>query len=219
MIARPVLVFLIVLNLGAALWWALHTARAPAPARADALPPLEIAKDVGNPAAVVPDNVAVTSQTTAAGLADARCVLLGAYGEARDVQRALTALRGIGLQADAVTRLNSPRGFNVLIPPLSSPEAAADVQAKLRAAGFQDQFLIRQGAQSNGIALGRFGTEAAARALLARLKAAGFQAQLSPVGASTTELWIRALHGSEQDETALRKLASAPQAKSIACDQ
>ena len=218
MIARPVLIFLIVLNLGAALWWSLHTSRAPARSRMDALPPLEIARDVGNAPAVAPDRASVTPPKAAVA-ADAHCVLLGAYGEARDVQQALAVLRGVGVQADAITRLNSPRGFNVLIPPLSSPEAAAIVQVKLRDAGFQDQFLIRQGAQSNGIALGRFGTETAARALLTRLKAAGFQAQLSPVGASTTELWIHAVHGSEHDESALRSLASARQVKTIACDQ
>ena len=214
MILRPLLVFLIVLNLGAAAWWCFHRPAAPPVERADNLPALQIAKDLG-----ATSRPMASAGAAPAAVAARTCVFLGAFAAATEVQGALATLREIGVQANAVTRLRSPRGFNVLIPPLATPEAAAAEQNRLKDAGFTDQFLIREGAQANGIALGRFGTETAARSLLARLREAGFQAELSPVGAATSELWIQATATGAQDANALRRLSGAAQVKTGPCDE
>ena len=219
MTARPVFIFLLVLNLGAATWWLLHTPRAPRTEAAANLPPLAIVRDVNAEAPTANNKAALALNTPPKARAPgATCVALGAYSEAKDVQRGLAALRQAGVEASAVTRVHSPRGFNVLIPPLPSEEAATAMQARLVAAGFTDQFLFREGTQANGIALGRFSTEAAAQTQLARLKAADFPAQVSPVGPSTSELWIQAVQSPAQTVETLRGLAQAQQAKTVPCD-
>lgn len=207
---RPVFVFLLILNLGVLVWWAWPARPAPTVTPVRQIPALEIVRTGATAKAPVAARAAPDGTA-------ARCVHLGVFTDASVAQKALDTLRATGAQADAIRRSRSPRGFNVQIPPLPSTQAATDLQAKLVTAGFTDQFLIREGAQANGIALGRFSTESAARTLQRKLAAAGFAADILPAGPVTSELWLQVAPSNGATPQTLRALAGARQARVEDC--
>ena len=65
------------------------------------------------------------------------------------------------------------RGWRVYLPPLATAEEATATAGRISAAGFRDYFIVREGAEANSVALGRFGSETAARRHADALNAAG----------------------------------------------
>jgi hypothetical protein len=88
--------------------------------------------------------------------------------------------------------VGKPTGWRVYMPPLASTDAARAMSDRLVAAGLDDLFIMPSGPDKDGIALGRFGNEAAARRRLAQVEAAGFTAQVAPLGEVRVEGWLDA---------------------------
>ena len=205
MIARMLLVLLLVLNLGAAAWWALHRpAPAPAAAPLDAsVPTLELMRTqditpIANTAASIsepatPDIAPAISEPVApvaAPLATV-CASFGPFADEAAVQTARGRLAGPGVQANVRSIGNAnARGYNVYLPPLANRDAAVAMVERLRAAGFNDLLLRNDGEAANSIALGRFGAEANARSHQAALQAKGFAAQVAPIGGGVASYWL-----------------------------
>jgi hypothetical protein len=204
MLARALIVLLLVLNLGVAAWWALRPAPAawsPAPhpagvARlqlaserdARAVTP-RVAASVGETAAPVDAAAAEPPATDQAAPQAAACFRIGPFADTA----AATTLQG-RLPPEAVAvqlRSEAPRtgNWSVSMPPQADRAAAQALAQRLDAAGFKDYYIIASGTAANGIALGRFGGEEAARRHQAALQAAGFAAQVQPPGGATTA-WI-----------------------------
>ena len=172
MLRRAAIVIVVMLNLGAAGWWWLQPVvpASPAVVAADA-PTLHL---VGETARVVPASATTTPTAPVAPPATPAvaaatpppvqmCLRFGpfAHPAARDAARARL------LQADVSAQTHdSPakdvRGWKVFLPAQASRDAALALADKIKASGLTDLFVMTQGDAVNSIALGRFGSEAAA---------------------------------------------------------
>ena len=85
---------------------------------------------------------------------------------------------------------------------------------RIKAAGISDWYLLNEGADANGIALGRYGSEESARRREAELRAKGIAAQAEPLGDTTAQSWLEARLPANANRTALAAIAPA---KNVDC--
>src|SRR4249919_105663 len=196
MLVRALIVLLAMLNLGAAAWWiARDPLPPPAPvqlppgvarlqlvdegARTPAPPP---APSAGIAAAPSPSTTAVASDVAAPA---PQCFSFGPFASKGAGSAAAAKLaplvQHVATREQAAAA--SGHGWRVYLPPLPSAEQAQAVAQRIAAAGFNDFFIVREGAEANSIALGRYGGEAAARKRAEALSAAGIAAQVEALGA------------------------------------
>lgn len=179
MLLRALLVMLGVLNAGVATWWLFRAPpRVPEPlALPAAVPMLQL---VGGPttAAATPSPV------------PAACFRYGPFRNPAAFAAARTALaREVLWTATGRAFDTPPRGWRVVLPQGSREQATATAQ-RIGAAGFADYLVLpATGADANAIALGRYGSESAARERAGALAAAGFPALAEPVGGREV-LWL-----------------------------
>lgn len=223
MFVRALIVLLVVLNLGVAAWWALQSEPAPLPPASQ--PPgiarLQLLRELPPSAArsaTAPGSprAAVDAST---GAAEVLCFTFGPFADDATLQAAVTRVQP--QVADLRTRVATAtpaRGYNVVLPPLASRELAQAAAARLVAAGFSDQMVINQGPDTNGIALGRYGSQQAAASHQAALQAAGFAAQLRPIGGGTAARWLDVQVDEGFDIAAARRASGASQQQSIGCE-
>jgi cell division septation protein DedD len=237
MTMRAFLVLLVVLNLGAAAWWLLHT---DAPATETAEPPSGVARlslvsehpelrPAPAPAAV--DDAVAPSAAEPAVAADVpppppppsndTCLRLGPFADAAAAGQAQTALRG-GATRLAIREQAQPagrdRGWRVYLPPAADRSAADAAAGRLRAAGFTDLLVVGNGTEANSIALGRFSTEDRARQHAAALRAAGFEAKAEALGETRSAFWVELAVAGPADAGALRRRVGAAQARPMDCE-
>jgi cell division septation protein DedD len=217
MTLRASLVLLVVLNLGVALWWGLRSDAPPAPveeapsgiARLQLLserPDSRPATSAASAVAASPD--ATPATTPAAAATPERCFSAGPFADtaAMDAARAALAPMASRLRSREI-RENGGRGWRVYLP-AAADRATADASAqRLRAAGFTDLVVVGDGAEANSVALGRFSTEARARAHAAALNAAGFAARAEALGESRSRYWLDLVAGPGFDQTQARRAA------------
>ena len=232
MVTRALLILLLVLNVGVATWWAMRTSPSP-PTAAEPPPGVAWLQLVGEPsgavaamapmapmatpaaAAVQPG--AVASPAAAVAIATApQCFSFGPFTDGQAVMAAQAGLQPL-TQRIVVReqRRDSGRGWRVLLPALPSAEQAGATAQRIAAAGFGDYFVVREGAEANSIALGRYGSETAARRHTDALVAAGFAARAEALGATQTWLDVSAAPGF--DAPAAQRLAAAPERRSVDC--
>ena len=178
MLLRAALVMLVMLNLGAALWWisgAQGAVAPPAAVTADA-PQLRLLHEAvpapvetTTPAQPMP---AAAEPSSGSGVAGARmdvpaapvCLRFGPFADAGASQAAGAALARVGVRTIArQTPARATRGWKVVTSPFASREAAVAMAERLRAAGVSDLYVMGEGPDANSIALGRYGSEDAAR--------------------------------------------------------
>lgn len=180
LLLRALLVLLLALNAGVAAWWALRAPPAPPP-------PVEMPREVPRLELVADDTrVAGPSREPA----PAACYRYGPFRVARGFEAARTAIaREVLWTATAREIAGAPRAWRVILPQASRDQAVATAE-RIGAAGFGD-FLVMPatGADANAIALGRYGSETAARERVQSLSAAGFAAVAEPVGGREV-LWL-----------------------------
>lgn len=238
MLLRALVVLLVILNFGVAVWWALRgdpgdanafadpgpstlqlvgEPSAPAPARAvDAVATQVVALEA--PEAAADAEAPLATETPAPPAGDARCVALGPFPDAASRDAALAQL--VSSVARIATREvgETPRGWRVWMAPLPDRATADATVARLLDAGFNDYYVIADGADANGIALGRFGSEAPARNRAEALRAAGFEAEAAPLGSTLTRYWIDAMAAGGVTADALRARAGATRVETRDCN-
>jgi hypothetical protein len=224
MMYRALLVFLIVINLGIAAWWAL---RAPPPQEIPielpaGVPRLQLLQEVPaskRPRAPSSASVATTSTTAPPSLANAtQCIAFGPYTNPAVLRRAHERLQPqVALARVREVPLKAPRAWRVFIAPFPTREAAQAVADRMIAAGLDDLLVMSTGPDRNGIALGRFGSEAAAQRRLAELQGKGFSAQVGPVGDVATQGWIDVAAAQGFDATRAAQDIAATQVKPVDC--
>jgi len=207
MLARSLIVLLVILNLGVALWWLARDDVPPAVAQVESpagVARLQLAREMiaagdaapsprtGAPAAVEAGEQASAGQaaevaTEAPAASDAaplQCYALGPFTDADELATARRQLQ------PRVARLHvreipatTRRDWRVWLPPQADRAAAQALVARITAAGFGDYYIVASGGEANGIALGLYGSEASARRREAALHAAGFaDVRAEPVG-------------------------------------
>lgn len=231
---RALIVLLIAMNLGVALWWALRPAPGlePAPERPADVPRLLLVSEAEagrlETAALNAANANVEGdgpladgqQSSAAAAIDVdglRCFSFGPWPDAGDAEAALGALRAQAVRVSEREAPTGASGWRVMLPPLADREAAQATVARLVDAGFDDHFIIGQGEEANAIALGRFSAGATARRHEASLREAGFEAVAEPLEATGTEAWIDLAAGEGFDVDAAREVTGAAGVEPIDC--
>jgi hypothetical protein len=76
---------------------------------------------------------------------------------------------------------------------------------------------MSEGSDANGIALGRYRSEEAAKRRLAGLQAAGFAAQLAPLGNPATQGWLDIGAGAAFDSARVAQDIAAAQVQRLDC--
>ncbi|MFC3551404.1 SPOR domain-containing protein [Lysobacter cavernae] len=214
MFVRALLVLLLVLNLGVAAWWML---RAPPPVPAAIEPPLGVARlqllsevrptpaptiDAPPPAsptapAAAPDApVSASVGTPVAPAVPAQCFSFGPFASAEAAEAARALLQPVAQRVVARAQRTTPaRGWRVYLPPAATVEEAQASVQRIAAAGFSDYFIVRQGAEANAIALGRYRNEDGARKRAETLAAAGFPARAEALGDARAPTWLDVVAG------------------------
>lgn len=209
MFLRAAIVILVTLNLAAAAWWLARPATG-ADARAQAaiapdVPRLVLLDEAAPASTPAPMPEAVEAQVDGSGerpaavpapapAAAATCLRFGPFADAaaRDAVRATLAAAGLSAIARE-TPARAGRGWKVWMPPLDSREAATAMAERIKAAGVTDLYVLSQGGDANGIALGRFGGEEAARRREAELHAKGFTgARAVALDGAPAQAWLDA---------------------------
>lgn len=218
MLSRALIVLLLVLNVGVALWWATRSTPAPAaPAEQPAgVPTLQLLRETPRAASTRPPAPAVAD---AAPAGSETCRAFGPFDDAAKVAAARARLQPlvtrlhVRMQADAAAR-----DWRVWLPPRASRAAAQAMAGRIAAAGFSDYFIVANGEGANGIALGAFRSEAAARRHEAALHAAGFaDVRAEPVGAADVKTWIDVAAPPSFDPEAERAALGVARAERVAC--
>jgi cell division septation protein DedD len=231
MTLRASLVLLVVLNLGVALWWGLRSDAPPAPAEE---PPSGIARlqllserpdprptapavAASTETSAAPAALSATPATPAAAATPERCFSAGPFADTASLDAARAALTPMASRLRSrEIRENGGRGWRVYLP-AAADRATADASAqRLRAAGFTDLVVVGDGAEANSVALGRFSTEARARAHAAALNAAGFAARAEALGETRSRYWLDLVAGPGFDQAQARRAAS-PGIRSTDC--
>ena len=184
MFLRALIVLLVVVNLGVAAWWATRAppAAPAAPVAPEGVPRLQLLREAPRPARPAP--------VVATPAVPARCFRFGPFATPAALRRAYARVLPQVLDADSREEASgAASGWRVYMPPLPSRAEAQAVVDRLTAAGIDDLMLVRDGAEANGIALGRYSSESGARRRQAALAAAGFTAQAAPLGVDTVG-WI-----------------------------
>ena len=155
MLQRAAIVLLVVLNLGAAAWWWLHASPPP-----DA--PIE------TPAGAARLHLLAESSPAAAAIAAPAAAQPSPASGATSCDDAGPAT-----------------AWRVWLPRLPTVDAAQATAARIAEAGFSDYLVVRDGADANTIALGRYGSEEAAQRRTAALRASGFPARCARIPPAT----------------------------------
>lgn len=204
MIVRLLLVVLVMLNLSAAAWWLLHRAPGVSPAaNAGAIPALKLVDAARAPPAPAP--VAIP--------ADAVCASFGPFADAATAEQASSQLRPQALRVDARQVAPAGRGYDVVLP--ATGVAGAALLDRLKAAGIKDMFVIRDGADAGGVALGHFGSQEGAQRRLAELEAKGFAPRVRPSGQAS--FWLDVVAASGFDPAEVRTAVHAQRGERVAC--
>jgi len=224
MLTRALIVLLLALNLGVALWWLLRDEPAPpaAPAPPAGVAQLQLVEPAPSPAAPPPAASPLPAAASASAVPaamPASCARFGPYDDAQALAVAAQRLKERGVE----TRPHELPGagasaYSVLIP-AQGDRAAADAMAqRIGQAGFDDYLIVGSGAEINSIALGRYRSQATALRRQQALQAAGFPAQLQPVGAAgPSQWWLDARLPPGSDLQVLRPLAASAQAQPLDC--
>lgn len=247
MLIRALIVLLVVLNLGVAVWWLTRSAAPPVAMVAEPegiarLQLLSEAMPTASPATATATAVVAGVAVEAAPVEQAaveqapveqvpgpvaataiappaQCFSLGPFA---DQASATAAAARLGNQALRPRTRELPgkaaSAYNVVLPPAADRETAQALAQRIGAAGFDDFLLINQGEQANGIALGRYGSREAAQRRQSALQAKGFQAQIQAVGAEgTAQWWLDVTAGEGAGAAQLKTLAAAAQSRSLDC--
>lgn len=164
-----------------------------------------------------PDPVATEPARPSGG---PRCFSFGPFASAAAAGAARTVL-----QAQGATRLRlrnesqapRPQRWSVAIAPQPDRAAADALAARIRAAGFSDLQVLSSGDDANGLALGVFSSEAAARRRESALKDAGFDARAHLLDAADARHWLDVAAGEGFDAASARGAAGAGQVRDADC--
>ena len=236
MLIRALIVLLIVLNLGVAAWWISRPEPLPPalPTQPAGVPRLQLLTESGKAAAAVPPAPAPTASAApivatpavapaaapaAEPVAPAQCFSVGPFV---DQAAARSAAARLGSQASRSNVREIPgkaaQGYNVVLPPQADREAAQALAQRIGAAGFDDYLVVNSGAQTNGIALGRYRSREGAERRQSALRAAGFDAQLQPVGnEGAAQWWLDVAAAAGVTASGLQSGTGAVQSRSLDC--
>ena len=218
MFPRALVLFLVVMNLGALAWWSLHASAQPVP-----IAPT----DAGTPALVLLSESEVAHQkgsseelVTAPELAAAtpRCQAIGPFASPADVRRAMDALAPlVGRIQQREATATAATGYRVFVPALANRAAALEAARQLAAKGLNDYYVVTSGDQENTISLGLFQDLDNATKRRDDVRKIGFDATLEPKVGQVQQYWIDVTVAPDFDWHAHLEGFSGIDAKDMTC--
>ena len=219
MILRAAIVVLLVLNLGVAAWWVAAGDQA---ARDDTrvtlgAPGLRLVSERVPPAVAAPAPAAPAAtpvvppvQAAVQSANITQCLRFGPFADSasRDAARAALTASGVA-SLPRETAARSGRGWKVYIPAFASRDEAKAMGERIKAAGISDWYVMNEGSDANSIALGRYGSEDAARRRQADLRGKGVEAIAQPLGGGPMQEWLDARLPAGTDPASLPQVAAA----------
>jgi hypothetical protein len=157
MMLRALIVLLLCMNLGVAVWWAAHRepTRPELPATDAGIPSLTLLSETERPAAAV-DAAELSVAPEAPGPAST-CLSLGPFSTPADLRKAMNTLmpqvESIQFREVAAVSL---RGYRVFLPAAGSRAQALETARALSAKGISDYYVVTAGEQQDTISLGIF---------------------------------------------------------------
>lgn len=229
MLVRALIVLFSVLNLGAAVWWIAHDPPPPPPAPMQLPPgvaPLQLVDEAGArpPQPAVAAVAAVTAPAATPATADgitaapaAQCFSFGPFASNDAGSAAAAKLKPlVRMLATRGQAAASARGWRVYLPPQASREQAEAVAQRIGAAGFSDFLIVREGAEANSIALGRYRGEDAANKRAQALNAAGFAARAEALDGAEA-VWLDVVAEQAFDPRRAQAAIAAEQVRKTDC--
>lgn len=229
MLVRALIVLFSVLNLGAAVWWIAHDPPPPPPAPMQLPPgvaPLQLVDEAGArpPQPAVAAVAAVTAPAATPATADgitaapaAQCFSFGPFASNDAGSAAAAKLKPlVRMLATRGQAAASARGWRVYLPPQPSREQAEAVAQRIGAAGFSDFLIVREGAEANSIALGRYRGEDAANKRAQALNAAGFAARAEALDGAEA-VWLDVVAEQAFDPRRAQAAIAAEQVRKTDC--
>ena len=120
-----------------------------------------------------------------------RCQWAGPFAEAATANRKALALRRSGLEVEVEERSTDVQsGLRVLTPKMPSRGAARALFERLRAAGFNDLYIVTRGQYTDHVALGLYKNQAPAHQRVEEVEAKGFEAEVQPWLQRKTEYFL-----------------------------
>ena len=220
MFTRALIVLLLVLNVGVAAWWALRAASsAPVVAQPESVTHLRLLREVPvqarpKPRPPVPATKPATDDVAAAA---AQCFSFGPYADAAVAAAARARLQPMVQRVASRTQPAPARGWRVVLPRLPTQDAAQAMAQRIAAAGFSDYLVLHEGADANSIALGRYGSQGAARDRVAALVAAGFPVRAEPLSDGAATTWVDVAAAAGFDAARAQAVASASRREPLDC--
>jgi hypothetical protein len=198
---------------------AAHSAPAPSAATAPAPGAAKPTTPATPPAAAIAATTPPASPLPAPEpAAKAQCFSVGPFADAAAADAARAKLQPLAQKMASRSEgasSKSSRGWRVYLPTANAEAAQATAQ-RIRAAGFNDLFVM-SGADANAIALGRFRSEESARKRGNELSAAGFAARVEALGESASgATWIDVATTTANGDT-LRRAAGASRWRGRSC--
>jgi hypothetical protein len=193
MLIRLLVVLLLAMNVGVALWWLL---RPPPVALVPVLtepgtPPLRLLAETET----VPTELAAAEVVgpPQPGLAPAErlCLEIGPFLTQVELRRAVNTLMPVAERIQyRDTRTLIRRGFRVFIPPPATREEALATARELASRGLRDYYVVTAGAEQNTVSLGLYRDEANARRRHREVSAMGFDVRLEPRNEEVAQYWV-----------------------------
>jgi hypothetical protein len=193
MLIRLLVVLLLAMNAGVALWWAMRPAPvsvAP-PLVEPGTTPLRLLAETET----VPDHVAaaevVGPPVPEIPIETRVCLEIGPFQTQVDLRRAINALMPVAERIQyRDTRTSIRRGFRVFIPPSDTREAALATARELTSLGLRDYYVVTAGAEQNTVSLGLYRDENNARRRFQEVTAMGFDVRLEPRDEEIAQYWV-----------------------------
>lgn len=194
---RPLLILLLLFNLGWLLWhllWPAEEQARPLPPPAQGVARLQLLSERRPAVAEASPAPGTVPQEDEAGGAQApmlHCYSLGPFRDRKTAQRALERLKSAGVEAGLRSlEEQSFVGYWVYLPPFASRDEARKVARELARKGIKDFYIVSDREQRNAISLGLFRDQFHANRRLARLRAMGYHPRKQVRKRDRTVWWI-----------------------------
>lgn len=192
MVLRALIVLLLCMNVGVALWWAGHRELAPPaqPATERGVSSLRLLSEIERPPTRVNDAAELSTAPEAVSAASV-CLSLGPFATPAELRRSMNLLmprvERIQFREVAATAL---RGYRVFLPAAGSRAQALESARTLSTRGISDYYVVTAGDQQNTVSLGIFRTLENASKRRDAVAALGFNPSLEARTEAVPQWWI-----------------------------
>jgi len=194
MLPRALVLILLAMNLGVALWAGLRPAALPAPLVAASEPGVptirllsEVDPNLAAPSAAEPDGPPLAIPPAP----QRQCLQVGPLLTQIDLRRVVAALSPAAQRIQyRESRALIRRGYRVFLPSPGSREAALTLARQLSARGLRDYYVVTAGDEQNTISLGLYRDESNAQRRRDEVRALGIEPRLEPRNEELPQYWI-----------------------------